>query len=86
MEPKPNEISENISKSKEPMLARYVWRCHAPNQIIGDKSNGTMTIRKLKVTCLFTKSEPWNIKYSLDNESWVEEMNEEIKQIEKNKT
>ena len=51
------------------MLARYVRRHHAPNQIIGDKSSGTMTRRKLKGTCLLAEFQPRNIKDSLDNES-----------------
>ena len=61
-------------------------RHHAPDQIIGDKSNGTMTRSKLKGTCLLAEFEPSNIKDALDNESWVEAMNEEIEQIERNKT
>ena len=44
------EISETHSKSKELVLAKYVRRHHAPEQIIGDKSDGTMTRRKLKGT------------------------------------
>ena len=32
-----DEISKIHSKSKEPMLARYVRRHHAPDQIVGDK-------------------------------------------------
>ena len=46
-----DEISETNSKSEEPVLAIYVRRHHAPNQIIGDKSDGTMTRKKLKGTC-----------------------------------
>ena len=45
-----------------------------------------MTRRKLKGTCLLANFEPRNIKDALDNESWVEAMNEEIEQIEKKKT
>ena len=60
------------------MLARYVRRHHAPDQIIGDKSDGTMTRRKLKGTCLPAKFEPRNVKDDLENESWIEAMNEEI--------
>ena len=51
---------------------------HAPDQIIGDKSVGTMTRSKLKGTCLLSEFEPRNIKDALDNESWVEAINEEI--------
>jgi hypothetical protein len=80
------EVNGTKSNSKEPMLARYVRKHHAPDQIIGDKSDGTMTRNKLKCTCLLVEFEPRNVKDSLDNESWIEAMNEEIEQIEKNKT
>ena len=78
-----NEIH---SKGKEPVLAKYVRRHHSTDQIIGDESEGTMTISKLKSTCLLAEFEPRNIKYALANDSWIEAMNEEIEQIEKNKT
>ena len=45
-----------------------------------------MTRSKLKGTCLLAEFEPRNVKDALENESWVEAMNEEIEQIEKNKT
>ena len=41
---------------------------------------------KLKVTCLLVEFEPINVKDALENESWIEAMNEEIEQIEKNQT
>lgn len=68
------------------MLAKYVRRHHTPGQIIGDKSEGTMTRSKLKGTCLLANFEPRSVKDALENESWIEAMNEEIEQIEKNKT
>ena len=68
------------------MLAKYVRRHHTPDQIIGDKSEGTMTRSKLKGTCLLAEFEPRCIKDALENESWIEAMNEEIEQIEKKKT
>ena len=91
MGPNPNievheENSGTHSKSKEPVLERYVRRHHAPDQIIGDKSDGTMTRNKLKGTCLLAEFEPRNVKDALDNEIWFEAMNEKIEQIEKNKT
>ena len=67
-----------INKSKEPVLARYVKRHHAPDPIIGDKLDETMTRRKLKGICLLAEFEPRNVKDSLANESWIEAMNEEI--------
>ena len=74
-----NEESGIHSKPKEPVLARYVRRHHAPDQTIEDKSEGTITRSKLKGTCLLAKLELRNFKDSLDNVSCVEEMNEEIK-------
>ena len=64
-----DEISEKNSQYKLPMLTRYVRRHNAPNQIIGDKLDGTMTRNKLKGTCLLAAFEPRNVKDSLDNES-----------------
>ena len=74
------------SLSKEPVLAKYVRRHHSADQIIGGKSEGTMTRSKLKSTCLLADFEPSNVKNALENDSWIEAMNEEIEQIEKNKT
>ena len=68
------------------MLARYVRRHHAPDQIIGNKTYGTKRRRKLKGMSLLANFEPRNVKNALDNENWVEAMNEEIEKIEKNKT
>ena len=62
-----DENSGTRTKSKEHLLAKYVRRHHAPNQIIGDKYDGTLTRRKLKGTCLLAEFEPINIKDALDN-------------------
>ena len=78
--------NENHSKGKEPTLAKYLRRHHAPDQIIGDKSEGTITRSKIKGTFLLADFEPRNVKDALENESWIEAMNEEIEKIEKNKT
>ena len=82
----PEDNIANHSKGKEPVLAKYVRKHHTPDQIIGDKSEGTMTRSKLKGTCLLANFKPRCVKDSLDNESWIEAMNEEIEQIEKKKT
>ena len=68
------------------MLAKYIRRHHTSNQIIGDKSKGTMTRRKLKGTCLLADFEPRCVKDALENKIWIEAMDEEIEKIEKNKT
>ena len=57
-----------------------------PDQIIGDKFDRTMTRKKLKGTCLLVEFENRNVKDALDNESWIEAINEQIEQIKKNKT
>ena len=49
------KASGTSSKSKVPMLARYGRMHHAPNQIIGDKLDGTMKRKKLKGTCLLVE-------------------------------
>ena len=66
------------SKGKEPILAKYVRRHHTPDQIIGDKLEGTMIRSKLKGKCLLADFEPRSVKDALENESWIEAMNEEI--------
>ena len=46
-----------------------------------------MTKKKLKKnTCLLYEFEPRIVKDALENEDWIKSMNEEIDQIEKNKT
>ena len=89
-QPKPKvkvqeDNNEIHSKGKEPVLAKYVRRHHTLDQIIGKKSEGTMIRSKLKGTCLLADFEPRNVKDALENESWIQAMNEEIDQIEKNK-
>ena len=49
---------------------------HTPDQIIGDKSKGTMKRSNLKGTCLLADFEPRSVKDALKNESWIEAMNE----------
>ena len=81
-----NEDSVTQSKGKELVLGKYVRRHHALDQNIGDKYKGTMTISKIKDTCLLVDFEPINVKDVLENESWIKAMNEEIEKIQKNKT
>lgn len=45
-----------------------------------------MTRIKLKGTCLLADFEPISVKDALENECWIEAMNEEIEKIEKKKT
>ena len=78
-----DEISVTHSKSKEPVLARYVRRHHALDQIIKDKSDGTMTRIFLKGTCFLIEFEPRNVKDDLDNEIWIQSMIDEIEKIKR---
>ena len=58
------------------MLAKYVRRYHKTNQLIGDVELSVMTRRKIKGdTCLLCEFEPKTIKYSLDNQDWIQDMN-----------
>ena len=77
----PSELRKN-----KPRLVGYVRRNHAPKKIIRDQSKGTMTRNKLKGTFFLTEFEPRTVKDALENESWIEAMNEEIDHIERNKT
>ena len=64
------------SKGKQLVLAKYVRRHHALDQIIDDKSEGTMKISKLKGTCFLADLEPRILKDALENEIWIDAMNE----------
>lgn len=71
----------------EHVLAKYVRRHHKIDQIIGDKSSRVMTRNKLRnPECLLSEFEPKTIKDALEKEEWIQAMNEEIEQIEKNQT
>ena len=67
------ELSETSleSKKKEPILARYVKKHHAPEQIIRDQTKGIMKMNKLKGTCLLSEFEPRTTKDALNDESWI---------------
>ena len=74
------------SKGKELVLEMYVRRHHALEKKIRDQIEGVMTRNKLKGTCLLNEFELRSTKDALIDESWIEAMHEEIKQIDKNKT
>ena len=80
------ELDIEVGKAKEPILVKYIKRHHAPDQIIGDKIEGTMIRGKSKGTCFLADFEPRNVESALNNDSWIGEIKEEIEQIEKNKT
>ena len=68
-------------------MAQYVRRHHKPEEIIRDTKSRVMTRSKLKnQTWLLCEFEPKIMKDALKNEDWIQSMNEDIEQIEKNKT
>ena len=66
------------SRSKILALARYVRRHHGLDKISRAQTRFTITRNKLKGTFFLTEFEPRTIKDVLNNESWIEAMNEEI--------
>lgn len=84
--PQPSDESHGEPRT-EPILAKYVRRHLSQNHIIGDKSVEVMTRSKLKDnTCLISDFEPRTVQDALENEDWINAMNAEIEQIEKNNT
>ena len=62
-------------------------RHHPVEKIVGNKDARPMRTRRSRSgTCLVSEVEPKIVKETLDNEDWITAMNEEIDQIEKNKT
>ena len=84
-----NLRDQDIVKERrtKPQLSKYVRRHHPVDQIIGDEDARPMTRRRSRSdACLVCMLEPKTMKEALDNEDWIQAMNEEIDQIEKNKT
>ena len=83
------EVEKTIADERrtKPRLSKYVRRHHPIEKIIQDKYTRPMTRRRsASGTCLVSKLEPKIMKEELENEVWITAMNEEIDQIEKNKT
>ena len=59
---------------------------HPKELIIGDMHVGVQTRRMKNVYSLLSQVEPKNVNEALNDEHWVKAMNEELDQIEKNKT
>ena len=77
---------QSVRSRIEPVLSKYVRRHHPTNQIIGDKDARPMKRRRSRSdACLVSMLEPKIVKDALDNENWIQAMNE-IDQIKKNKT
>lgn len=77
----------NEEKIVDTRLSKYVKRHHPTTQIIGDKDCREMTRNKFRNdTCFLIMEEPKIVKYSLEDVNYNKAMEEEIEQIEKNKT
>jgi hypothetical protein len=69
--------------------SKRVQKNHPESQIIGDKSAGVETRRKLSFDseqAMLSLIEPKSFKESRKSKYWIEAMNEELDQIEKNQT
>eukprot|EP00253_Pinus_taeda_P019094 PITA_19094 len=97
-EPKEEEIDEEEEEEEEreppntPSKMKYVQRHHPEEQIIGDKYEGVQTRRRITVTpkrkgiALLSMIEPETFAEASKDPHWVKAMEEEMSQIEKNKT
>ena len=81
----PSEPSSE-SRKKDPILEKYVRRHHAPEKIYRGEIDGIVIRKKLKGTCFLSEFKPRYVKDALENEGWIEALNEEIEKIKKNKT
>jgi regulator of extracellular matrix RemA (YlzA/DUF370 family) len=69
--------------------SKRVQKNHPESQIIGDKSAGVETRRKLTFDSeqeMLSLIEPNSVKESIKSKYWIKSMNEELDQIEKNQT
>jgi hypothetical protein len=81
-----------METSQQNTSSRYVQKIHPQNQILGNKEAHVKTRRKLidttssAIFVLLSMSETQNFVQASQDDHWVKAMNEEIDQIEKNKT
>ena len=84
----PNEESEEDLSEKAP--SRYVQKNHPESQILGEKGSGVQTRRTLVGSsnhlAFLSTVEPHNVNQASKDECWIQAMNEELDQIEKNHT
>ena len=68
-------------------LSKYVRRHHPTKKIIRNRDAKPMTRNRLKnESCLLSQTKPKIMRYSLEDDDWCKSVEEEIEQIEKNKT
>ena len=78
---------KNEETRAEPRLSKYIKRHHPATQITGDKDSRPMTRNKLKNdACFLSMKEHKIVNDSFRDVNWSKAMEEEIEQIEKNKT
>eukprot|EP00253_Pinus_taeda_P008340 PITA_08340 len=98
-EPKEEEIDEEEEEEEEereppntPSKVKYVQRHHPEEQIIGDRDEGVQTRRRITITperkvfALLSMIEPETFAEASKDPHWVKTLEEEMSQIEKNKT
>eukprot|EP00253_Pinus_taeda_P021501 PITA_21501 len=96
-EPKEEEINEEEEEEKRelphtPSMMKYVKRYHLEEKIIGDRDEGVQTRRRIttspkrKVIAVLSMIEPETFVEASKDPQWVKAMEEEMSQIEKNKT
>ena len=77
----------NVETRFEPRLSKYVRRHCPTKKIIGNKDARPMTRNRLRnESCFLSQIEPKVVRETLEDDDWCKAMEEEIKQIEKNKT
>ena len=71
----------------KPRLSKYVRRHHPTKQVIGDKEARPMTRNRLRnESYLLKKIEPKTVRDALQDDDYFKDMEEEIEQIEREKT
>ena len=93
-----NKENEEQSKTTEGTKlnskgpSRHTQKNHPKDQIIGDKSVGVQTRRQLAeqtkevYLVMLSQIEPNNFDEAIKEKNWVNDMNEELDQIDKNNT
>ena len=82
------EDEEEFPRPNTKNPSRRVQKNHPESQIMGDKNIGVKTRRQLPDVeqALLSIVEPKNFTEANKSDEWVKAMNEELDQIEKNKT
>ena len=84
----PSEEPEEDLSEKAP--SRFVQKNHPESQILGEKGSGVQTRRTLVGSssnlAFLSIIEPHNVSQASKDKCWIQDMNEELDQIEKNHT